>query len=388
MSSTHDVLTELRDAINASVSGDDNAKFLEGSTSLLPEDQRIRTGSLSADMALGTGGLTRGKIHEIHGPYSSGKTTLALHAVRNAQQAGIPCVFIDAEYALNPTWMRKLGINTSEVLVMQPSNLENAIDTMMAIAENSPGALFVFDSVAAAKSKSVMEADAETETRQVEARRWSIQVPRIVEACNRTNTTGIFINQTRDTTDRYGNPIYTTPGGSALKFAYYTQINIKRVVKEGRKEETGVEFSEVTVDVVKNKGGSPFVKGHYTIRKNQPINRYEDILGVALEYGIVQEDTKYDDDGDTISKKGWFSLPLTPEDVEAIREDYPEYGDGKNEGETFFQAYQTAKFWEAVTPWHAFLDRLEDRILNTLNDGDVPDGVDPDTGEIEGDDEE
>lgn len=382
MSSTHDILEELRVAINSSVDGDDNARFLEGSTSLLPPDQRIRTGSLSADMALGTGGLTRGKIHEIHGPYSSGKTTLALHAVRNAQRAGIPCVFIDAEYALNPTWMRKLGINTSEVLVMQPSSLENAIDTMIAVAENSPGALFVFDSVAASKSKSVMEADAETETRQVEARRWSIQVPRIVEACNRTLTTGIFINQTREGTDRYGNPLYTTPGGSALKFAYYTQINIKRVQKEGRKEETGVEFSDVTVDVVKNKGGSPFVKGHYTIRKNQPINRYEDILGVALEYGIVEEGVKYDDDGDPTNKNNWFSIKLSPEDVEAIREDYPEYGEGKNESEEFFQAYLQAKFLEAVTPWHVFLDRLEERILNTLNDGDVPSGVDPETGEV------
>lgn len=382
MSSTHDVLEELRVAINSSVDGDDSARFLEGSSSRLPDDQLIRTGSLSTDMALGTGGLTRGKIHEIHGPYSSGKTTLALHAVRNAQRSGVPCVFIDAEYALNPTWMRKLGINTSEVLVMQPSSLENAIDTMIAVAENSPGALFVFDSVAASKSKSVMEADAETETRQVEARRWSIQMTRIVEACHRTNTTGIFINQTRDTTDRYGNPMYTTPGGSALKFAYYTQINIKRVVKEGRREETGVEFSDVTVDVVKNKGGSPFVKGHYTIRKNQPIDRYEDIIGVALEYGIIQEDTKYDDDGDATFKKGWLSIPLTPEDVEAIREDYPEYGEGRNEGETYFQAYQTAKFWSAVTPWHSFLDRLEDRILDSLNEGDVPDGVDSETGEV------
>lgn len=385
MPDMYETLEELRVAINSEIGGDDNAKFLDGSTSRLPLDQLIRTGSLSTDMALGTGGLTRGKLHEIHGPYSSGKTTLALHAVANAQKRGIPCVFIDAEYALNPAWMTKLGINTSQVLIMQPSNLENAIDTMIVVAENSPGALFVVDSVAAMKSKSVMDADAETETRQVEARRWSIQVPRIVEACNRTNTTGIMINQTRDGSDRYGNPTISTPGGSALKFAYYTQIRINRVQKEGRKEETGVQYSDVTVDIVKNKGGSPHIKGHYVIHANRPIDRYEDILNVALEYGILQENVKYDDDGDSDKKNGWFSIPLSPEDLEAIREDYPEYGEGRNEYDTFFQAYRLNAFISSVKPWKSFLDRLEERILNTLGDND---SVDTSTGEILEEDED
>src|SRR5699024_7308354 len=162
--------------------------FLEGTSGLWPIDQRIRTGSLALDMALGIGGWPRGRINLGFGEESSGKTTMALHAVREAQKQGVPVVYIDGENALDPNYMRKIGIDLKKLLIAQPPHLERAIDLMFTLMDTGKVGMIVFDSIAGMKSKEVMEADAENESsRAPEARRWSVQVPKLVDEIGRAS---------------------------------------------------------------------------------------------------------------------------------------------------------------------------------------------------------
>ncbi|MGA1015501.1 MAG: recombinase RecA [Limisphaerales bacterium] len=248
----------------------------------------ISTGALSMDLALGVGGLPRGRIIEIYGPESSGKTTVMLHVIANAQKAGGTAAFIDAELALDPGYARRLGVNLDDLLVSQPDSGEEALTICETLARSGALDVIVVDSVAALVPKAELEGDMGMATMGMQARLMSQALRKLTSVLNKAKTTCLFTNQLREKVGvMFGSP-ETTPGGKALKFYASVRIDIRR--KETLKDSSGVAMgNHVKVKIVKNKVAPPFAEAEFDIIYNQGINRESSILDVAQSCGVVQK---------------------------------------------------------------------------------------------------
>ena len=258
--------------------GDDHVPTMENS---------ISTGCLSLDVALGIGGVPKGRIVELYGPESSGKTTLALHIVAEAQKSGGHAAFIDAEHAVDPEYSKKLGVNTEELLISQPDTGEQALEICETLVRSGALDVIVIDSVAALVPRAELEGDMGDTHVGLQARLMSQALRKLTGTVSRSNTTVIFINQIREKIGvMFGNP-ETTPGGRALKFYSSIRMEIRRItsLKDGG-EMVG---SRVRVKVVKNKCAPPFKQSEFDIMYGQGISYEGDILDLAVAGDIVEK---------------------------------------------------------------------------------------------------
>ena len=250
-------------------------------------DNVISTGCLSLDVALGVGGIPRGRVVEIYGPEASGKTTLALHIVAEAQKTGGFAAFIDAEHAVDPDYSKRLGVNTEELLISQPDTGEQALEICETLVRSGALDVVVIDSVAALVPRAELEGDMGDSHMGLQARLMSQALRKLTGTVSRSNTTVIFINQIREKIGvMFGNP-ETTPGGRALKFYSSVRLEIRRIttIKDG----TEMVGSRVRVKVVKNKVAPPFKKSEFDIMYGLGISYVGDIIDLAVEGNIVEK---------------------------------------------------------------------------------------------------
>ena len=268
-------------------------QYGKGSIMHLDQDQplsfqkSISTGCLSLDVALGVGGVPRGRVIEIYGPESSGKTTLALHIIAEAQKSGGYAAFIDAEHALDPVWAEKLGVNIKELLVSQPDHGEQALEITETLVRSGALDIIVVDSAAALVPRAELEGEMGDTHVGLQARLMSQALRKLTGTVSRSGTAVIFINQIREKIGVvYGNP-ETTPGGRALKFYTSVRMEIRRVttIKDGQ-DAVG---NRTRVKVVKNKVAPPFKQTEFDIMYNQGISYEGDIIDLALKAEVVQK---------------------------------------------------------------------------------------------------
>lgn len=267
-------------------------QFGKGSVMKLGESQTmqvetISTGALALDIALGIGGFPRGRIIEVFGPESSGKTTVALHAIAEVQKRGGQAAFIDAEHALDPVYAGKLGVNIDELLLSQPDTGEQALEIAEALVRSGAVEIIVIDSVAALVPKAEIEGDMGDSHVGLQARLMSQALRKLSGAINKSKTIAIFINQLREKVGvMFGNP-ETTPGGRALKFYSSVRLDIRRA--EALKQGNDVVGNRTRIKVVKNKVAPPFKQADVDIMYGEGISREGSILDIGVELDIVNK---------------------------------------------------------------------------------------------------
>ncbi len=249
--------------------------------------QAIPTGSLSLDIALGIGGVPRGRIVEVYGPESSGKTTLTLHTIANAQKAGGVAAFIDAEHALDPEYAKRIGVNINELLISQPDSGEQALDIVETLVRSNAVDVIVVDSVAALVPRAEIEGEMGDQHVGRQARLMSQALRKLTAIIARSNVVVIFINQLRMKIGvMFGNP-ETTTGGNALKFYSSVRIEVRKSAQVKKGEE--VVGNQVNVKVVKNKVAPPFRTTSFFIMYNEGISWSDDVLDTGLKYEIIKK---------------------------------------------------------------------------------------------------
>jgi len=283
--------TDKAKAIETAVSQIERA-FGKGAIMRLSGDQVIEvetvsTGSLGLDIALGVGGLPRGRIIEVYGPESSGKTTLALQTIAEAQKKGGVCGFIDAEHALDPVYARKLGVNLDDLLVSQPDNGEQALEIADTLVRSGSVDVLVIDSVAALTPKAEIEGEMGESRPGLQARLMSQALRKLTGSINRANTMVIFINQIRMKIGvTYGSPEVTT-GGNALKFYASVRLDIRRIsTLKDRDEPIG---NQVRVKVVKNKVAPPFKQVEFDIMFGEGISKMGELIDLGVKANVVEK---------------------------------------------------------------------------------------------------
>jgi recombination protein RecA len=325
----------------------------KGSVMRLGDDVRqpievIPTGSIALDVALGIGGLPRGRVVEIYGPESSGKTTVALHVIANAQAAGGICAFIDAEHALDPDYAAKLGVDTDALLVSQPDNGEQALEIADTLVRSGALALVVIDSVAALTPRAEIEGEMGDSHVGLQARLMSQALRKMTGALSGANTTAIFINQLREKIGvMFGSP-ETTTGGRALKFYSSIRLDVRRI--ETLKDGAEMVGNRTRVKVVKNKVAPPFKQAEFDIIYGQGISREGSLIDLGVDCGIIRK------------AGAWFTYEAD------------QLGQGKENARTFLKNNPEVA------------QEIERRILAQLGVGaapEVPEGIDPVTGEVE-----
>jgi len=284
---------DKKKAVEAAISQIER-QFGKGSIMKLGEQEKkvevnvIPTGSLALDIATGIGGISRGRITEIFGAEASGKTTLALHMVAEAQKLGGVAAYIDAEHALDVNYARKLGVNVDELLISQPDTGEQALEIAEVLARSGAVDIIVVDSVAALVPKAELEGEMDEQQVGLQARLMSKAMRKLTAAIAKTNTAVVFINQTRMKIGMmsFGGPQETTPGGMALKFFATMRMEIRRLqsIKEGQ-ETLG---NRVKVKIVKNKLAPPFKEAEFDIYFGEGVSREAELIDLGLAFGIVE----------------------------------------------------------------------------------------------------
>ncbi|HEY3917750.1 MAG TPA: recombinase RecA, partial [Stellaceae bacterium] len=258
-----------------------------GSREAATEAEVISTGSLGLDIALGIGGLPRGRIVEIYGPESSGKTTLALHVIAEAQRAGGTCAFVDAEHALDPGYAKKLGVNIDELLISQPDAGEQALEIVDTLVRSGAIDVLVVDSVAALVPRAELEGEMGDSHMGLHARLMSQALRKLTGSISKSRTMVIFINQIRMKIGvMFGNP-ETTTGGNALKFYASVRLDIRRIgaIKE-REQVTG---NQTRVKVVKNKMAPPFKQVEFDIMYGEGVSKRGELIDLGIQAGVVEK---------------------------------------------------------------------------------------------------
>jgi len=272
----------------------------------------VPTGSIALDIALGIGGIPRGRVVEIYGPESSGKTTVALHIVANAQAAGGICAFIDAEHALDPDYAKRLGVDTDALLVSQPDNGEQALEIADMLVRSGALSVIVIDSVAALTPRAEIEGEMGDNHVGLQARLMSQALRKMTGALSNANTTAIFINQLREKIGvMFGSP-ETTTGGRALKFYSSIRLDVRRI--ETLKDGNDMVGNRTRVKVAKNKVAPPFKQAEFDILYGEGISREGSLIDLGVEHGIIRK------------AGAWFTY------------DAVQLGQGKENARTFLKA--------------------------------------------------